>query len=90
MKNREKKVVVKKIQTDTKPINWDNSIILLLYGFVTILTPLFQSYEANGPKFLSFSLLNAITLLYLLKIEYKKNSIDESVQLSVSANFTNR
>jgi putative inorganic carbon (hco3(-)) transporter len=54
--------------------NWINIIILLVYGFITVITPDFKSFDANGPKFLALALFNSIILIYFLSNEYKNNS----------------
>ncbi|MEI6694830.1 MAG: O-antigen ligase family protein [Bacteroidota bacterium] len=39
--------------------------LLIAYGFVTVLTPNLLALDSNGPKFLTFALLNLVTFLYL-------------------------
>lgn len=53
-----------KIQKDT-PVNLMYSLILLAYGYVTVLTPNLNTFDSNGPKFLSIALLNLIVFAYL-------------------------
>jgi hypothetical protein len=38
-----------KIQKDS-PLNFIYSIILLAYGYVTVLTPNLMAFDSNGPK----------------------------------------
>ncbi len=56
----------------TSNFNWINIIILLGYGFITVFTPEFNSFDLNGPKFLTFAALNLIVLIYLIIIEIQK------------------
>jgi len=53
-----------KIQKDT-PLNFIYSLILLAYGYVTVLTPNLNAFDSNGPKFLSIALLNLVVFAYL-------------------------
>ncbi|MFZ4414014.1 MAG: O-antigen ligase family protein [Bacteroidales bacterium] len=52
----------KKPQT---PLNLLYLFLLLTYGFVTLLTPNFQSLDSNAPKFLTLALLNLISFISL-------------------------
>jgi len=53
-----------KIQKD-QPLNFIYSLILLAYGYVTVLTPNLDTFDSNGPKFLSIALLNLVAFAYL-------------------------
>lgn len=47
------------------PLNFFYSLILLAYGYVTVLTPNLNTFDSNGPKFLSIALLNLVVFGYL-------------------------
>ena len=47
------------------PLNFFYSLILLVYGYVTVLTPNLNTFDSNGPKFLSIALLNLVVFGYL-------------------------
>lgn len=62
-----------KVQKDS-PLNFIYSLILLAYGYVTVLTPNLDTFDSNGPKFLSIALLNLIVFAYLFsRKEIKQN-----------------
>ena len=50
------KVPLKKI--GKTPVNLPFLLLLLAYGFVTVLTPNLQTLDSNGPKFMSLAILN--------------------------------
>jgi O-antigen ligase len=63
-----------KIQKDS-PLNFIYSIILLAYGYVTVLTPNLMAFDSNGPKFMTIALLNLFVFAYLFtRKEVKQNS----------------
>jgi len=63
-----------KIQKDT-PLNFIYSLILLAYGYVTVLTPNLMAFDSNGPKFMTIALLNLVVFAYLFtRKEIKQNS----------------
>lgn len=63
-----------KIQKET-PVNLIYSLILLAFGYVTVLTPNLMAFDSNGPKFLSIALLNLVVFAYLFtRKEIKQNS----------------
>ncbi len=41
------------------------SLILIAYGFVTVLTPNLRTLDSNGPKFLSIAVLNLIVFMFI-------------------------
>lgn len=47
------------------PLNYLYSLILLAYGYVTVLTPNLMAFDSNGPKFLAIALLNLVVFAYL-------------------------
>jgi O-antigen ligase/tetratricopeptide (TPR) repeat protein len=47
------------------PLNFVYSLILLAYGYVTVLTPNLMAFDSNGPKFLSIAILNLLVFGYL-------------------------
>lgn len=64
----------KNIQTKNETPKFISSLLLIAYGFVTVLTPNFRTFDSNGPKFLSFAILNLVVFLILLNIkDIKKN-----------------
>ncbi len=49
-----------------------NNIVLALYGYVTVFTPNWRTFDSNGPKFMTLSMLNILVFTYLLlNKEYK-------------------
>ena len=48
------------------PLKISYIIILLAYALITVMTPHFNAWDSNGPKFLSLSLLNLFTFIFLL------------------------
>lgn len=66
------------MNSSNKP-SWINSTILLGYGFITVLTPGFNSIDTNGAKFLALSLLNLLIIVYYfitLKKEKSNNNFN--------------
>ncbi len=62
-----------KIQKDS-PLNFIYSLILLAYGYVTVLTPNLMAFDSNGPKFMTIALLNLVVFVYLFtRKEIKQN-----------------
>ncbi len=41
------------------------SLILIAYGFVTVLTPNLRTLDSNGPKFLSIAVLNLVVFMFI-------------------------
>ena len=67
-----------KIQKEA-PLNFMYSIILLAYGYVTVLTPNLDTFDSNGPKFLSIALLNLVVFAYL----FTRNEIKQNPSISL-------
>ena len=67
-----------KIQNDT-PLNFLYSLILLAYGYVTVLTPNLNTFDSNGPKFLSIALLNLVAFAYLFTRKEIRQNADRSL-----------
>jgi len=64
----------KKSKSSLPAINPLFAIIIVAYGFVTVLTPNLNAFDSNGPKFLSLSLLNIVVFLILLsRKEFKRD-----------------
>lgn len=42
-----------------------SSILLIAYGFVTVLTPNMRTFDSNGPKFMTLAILNLIVFFVL-------------------------
>lgn len=53
-------------KTSFIPKNFVLLLLLLAYGFVTLLTPNFNALDPNGPKFLGLAILNILTFIILL------------------------
>jgi O-antigen ligase/Tfp pilus assembly protein PilF len=63
-----------RVQKDT-PINLVYSLILIAYGYVTVLTPNMMAFDSNGPKFMTLALLNLVVFGYLFtRKEVRQNS----------------
>ena len=67
-----------KVQHDV-PLNFIYSLILLAYGYVTVLTPNLNTFDSNGPKFLSIALLNLVVFAYL----FTRNEIKQKPLISL-------
>lgn len=67
-----------KIQKDT-PLNFIYSLILLAYGYVTVLTPNLEAFDSNGPKFMTIALLNLVVFAYLFTRKEVKQNTDLSL-----------
>ena len=67
-----------KIQKDT-PLNFIYSLILLAYGYVTVLTPNLEAFDSNGPKFMTIALLNLVVFAYLFTRKEVKQNPDFSL-----------
>lgn len=64
----------KKSKSSLPAINPLFAIIIMAYGFVTVITPNLNAFDSNGPKFLSLSLLNIVVFLILLsRKEFKRD-----------------
>lgn len=46
-------------------IKYAHVFLLIIYGYITVLTPNMQSFDSNGIKFLALSILNLITFAFL-------------------------
>ena len=68
-------------KTIEKPVNYVNVFILLAYGYITVLTPNLNTFDSNGPKFLTLAILNLLVWGYFIYREHKNKS------LSVFNNF---
>lgn len=56
------------------PLNFIYSLILLAYGYITVLTPNLMAFDSNGPKFMTIALLNLVVFAYLFtRKEVKQN-----------------
>lgn len=42
-----------------------SSILLIIYGFITVLTPNMLTFDSNGPKFMTLAMLNLLVFLLL-------------------------
>lgn len=70
---KKKKIVVRK---NLEPsVNKVNVLILLAYGFVTVLTPNLQANDSSGPKFLSLAILNFLVFCYLTYQHQRHNTM---------------
>ncbi len=56
------------------PINLVYSLILIAYGYVTVLTPNMMAFDSNGPKFMTLALLNLVVFSYLFTQKEIKQS----------------
>ncbi|PVX50797.1 O-antigen ligase [Balneicella halophila] len=65
-----------KAVTQSANPNLLSSFLLLAYGFVTWLTPNMDTFDSNGPKFLTFSILNLLVFAILIWYVRKKNGFN--------------
>jgi len=49
------------------------TLLILAYGFITVLTPNLNAFDSNGPKFLSLAILNIVAFLFLVLSKEFKN-----------------
>jgi len=67
-----------KAQKDT-PLNLVYSLILIAFGYVTVLTPNMMAFDSNGPKFMTLALLNLVVFAYLFTRKEVKQNTDFSL-----------
>ncbi len=67
-----------KTQKD-QPLNFIYSLILLAYGYVTVLTPNLEAFDSNGPKFMTIALLNLVVFAYLFTRKEVRQNPDLSL-----------
>jgi tetratricopeptide (TPR) repeat protein len=67
-----------KAQKDT-PLNLVYSLILIAFGYVTVLTPNMMAFDSNGPKFMTLALLNLVVFAYLFTRKEIKQNTDFSL-----------
>lgn len=67
-----------KVQKDT-PLNLVYSLILIAFGYVTVLTPNMMAFDSNGPKFMTLALLNLVAFAYLFTRKEVKQNTDFSL-----------
>lgn len=60
-----KKTADKKIQKTKETPKIINSFVLIVYSFVTVFTPNMRTFDSNGPKFLTFGILNLLVFVGL-------------------------
>lgn len=52
-----------------------NSLILIAYAYITILTPKLKAFDSNGPKFLALAILNIVVFFYFVYNKKFRNSL---------------
>ncbi|MEI6697165.1 MAG: O-antigen ligase family protein [Bacteroidota bacterium] len=70
--------------TTLPPLKYSYIILLLSYALITIITPRFETYDSNAPKFLALSLLNLFSFLFLFS--EKTFRTDQGLSLSFFKN----
>jgi O-antigen ligase/TolA-binding protein len=68
-----------KAQKDT-PLNLVYSLILIAFGYITVLTPNMMAFDSNGPKFMTLTLLNLVVFVYL----FTRKEIRQNTDFSLS------
>lgn len=68
-----------KAQKDT-PLNLVYSLILIAFGYITVLTPNMMAFDSNGPKFMTLALLNLVVFVYL----FTRKEIRQNTDFSLS------
>lgn len=64
-----------KVQSKTDSSSFIESFILILYGYITVLTPGFRTFDSNSTKFLAIALLNLLVIGYVFyNKKYHKSS----------------
>lgn len=51
-----------------------SSILLLVYGFVTVVTPNMRTFDSNGPKFFTLALLNLLVFVFFFFISSERKN----------------
>lgn len=51
-------------------------MLLLGYGYITVMTPNLMTLDSNGPKFLALAVLNIIGWIYLIYTEHKYKNLN--------------
>ncbi len=49
-----------------------SSVLLLVYGFLTVFTPNMRTFDSNGPKFLTLALLNVLVFTYFFFVSSER------------------
>jgi putative inorganic carbon (hco3(-)) transporter len=65
-KPTQKQLKLQKKKEGAPPLRLVYSLIILLYGFITVVTPNLYTFDSNGPKFLSLAILNLLAFVFLL------------------------
>jgi O-antigen ligase/TolA-binding protein len=68
-----------KAQKDT-PLNLVYSLILIAFGYITVLTPNMMAFDSNGPKFMTLAILNLVVFVYL----FTRKEIRQNTDFSLS------
>jgi putative inorganic carbon (hco3(-)) transporter len=66
LKNKNLRPQVKVKKQVKEPVRFSCILFLIAYGYVTVLTPNWMTFDSNGPKFMTLSFLNLLTLIFLL------------------------
>ncbi len=74
-----KKKNVNKVQR--KYPDFLSSILLLVYGFITVVTPNMRTFDSNGPKFLTLAALNLLVFVYFFFISPQRKNRSELFRL---------
>ena len=70
-----KAATVKSKRLPETPLKISYLIILIAYGYVTVVTPNLQALDSNGPKFMTLAFLNLLTFVFLFtKKEFRSRS----------------
>ena len=72
---------VKQTRSPWADFNYIYTLILLAYGFITVLTPNMMTLDSLGPKFLSLSILNLISYIILLSGKEFRSGTDQQMHL---------
>ena len=57
------------LATRNVSVNLLANILLIAYGYVTVMTPNWMAFDSNAPKFLTFAILNLITAGFVLFVK---------------------
>ncbi len=60
-----------------------SSILLLAYGFITVLTPNMRTFDSNGPRFFTLALLNLLVFGYFFFISSERKNRNQLLPLAI-------
>lgn len=76
MSKNKKNLSTARAQVKTDNSGFVESLILILYGYITVLTPGFRTFDSNSTKFLAIAILNLLVIGFVfVNKKYHKKSL---------------